>query len=220
MSFDWAPLFLSLRLAAVTIVLLVVIGIPFASWLSFTESRLKNILGTLVNLPLVLPPTVLGFYILLLFSPSCFLGKFLEQVFHLRIVFTFTGLVIGSVLFGLPFMINPVRAGLESFPKTLIEASLTLGKSRLETFFRVILPGIRPSLLSGIIMAFAHTLGEFGVVLMVGGSIPGETRTASIAIFSEVESLNYGAAHVYSAILLLVSFAALFTLTLMTQKKG
>lgn len=218
MSFDLTPLVLTFKLAFVATLILVVIGIPLAYWVAFTQSRWKHIVEPLISMPLVLPPTVLGFYILLLFSPHSFLGNFLESVFHVKVVFTFLGLVIGSVLFSLPFMVNPVKAGLQNFPRSLIEASYALGKSRRETLFRVILPNIRPSLLTGVVMAFAHTVGEFGVVLMVGGSIPGETRTASIAIFSEVEALNYTQAHLYAGILVLIAFVILFGLNTLNRK--
>lgn len=146
---------------------------------------------------------------LLLFSPRYPLGSFLEAHFDARVVFTFSGLVIGSVLFSLPFMVNPLKVGFESIPRVLIDASETLGKSRWETLMKVILPSMKPSLLTGIIMSFAHTIGEFGVVLMIGGNIPDQTRVASIAIFNEVEALNYANAHVYSMVIMGISFILL-----------
>ncbi len=209
MTFDFTPLFLTFKLAFVTTLILVVIGIPLAYWLSFTQRRWKFLIEPLVSLPLVLPPTVLGFYILLLFSPQYPLGSFLETYFDVRVVFTFLGLVIGSVLFSLPFMVNPLKAGIESIPRVLIDASETLGKSRRETLFKVILPSMKPSLLTGFIMSFAHTIGEFGVVLMIGGNIPDKTRVVSIAIFNEVEALNYANAHVYSIVIIVISFILL-----------
>ncbi|MBL8013785.1 MAG: molybdate ABC transporter permease subunit [Candidatus Omnitrophica bacterium] len=218
MNLDLSPLFLTFKLALVTTVVLVVIGVPLAYWIAFTRRRIKYFIEPLVSMPLVLPPTVLGFYLLLLFSPRSPLGEILQTYFHVKIVFTFLGLVIGSVLFSLPFMVNPIKAALESFPISLVEASYALGKSERETLLKVILPNIRPSLLTGIMMAFAHTVGEFGVVLMVGGSIPGETRTASIAIFSEVEALNYSSAHVYSGVLVVISFVILFSLNWINRK--
>ncbi|MBP9855320.1 MAG: molybdate ABC transporter permease subunit [Candidatus Omnitrophica bacterium] len=218
MSFDYGPLILTFKLAIVTTLILMVVGIPLAYWVAFTRCKWKYFVEPLISMPLVLPPTVLGFYILLLFSPRSFLGNFLETFFHVQVVFTFLGLVIGSVLFSLPFMVNPIKAGLQSFPKSLIEASYALGKSRRETLIKVILPNIKPALLTGIVMAFAHTIGEFGVVLMIGGSIPGDTRTASIAIFGEVEALNYTNAHFYSAILFCVSFIILFILNSINRK--
>ncbi|MBP6342693.1 MAG: molybdate ABC transporter permease subunit [Candidatus Omnitrophica bacterium] len=218
MSFDLTPLIVTFKLALISTIILVLIGIPLAYWVAFTKNKLKYVVETLVSMPLVLPPTVLGFYILLLFSPHSFLGNFLDSVFQIKVVFTFLGLVIGSVLFSLPFMVNPIKAGLQSFPASLIEASYALGKSRRETLFRVILPNIRPSIITGVVMAFAHTVGEFGVVLMVGGSIPGETRTASIAIFSEVEALNYAHAHFYAGILVTIAFLILFVLNILNRK--
>ncbi len=215
---DISPLLLTFKLACLTTLILIVIGIPLAYWVSFSRNRLKYFIEPLISMPLVLPPTVLGFYILLVFSPRSPVGNFLETVFHLKVVFTFTGLVIGSVLFSLPFMVNPIKSGLQSFPQSLIEASYALGKSKRETLLKVILPNIKPALLTGIVMAFAHTVGEFGVVLMIGGNIPGETRVASIAIFGEVEALNYAAANFYSAILFLISFLILFALNIINKK--
>ena len=210
MHYDWQPLFLTLQLALVTTGILFVVGVPMATWLAFSKSKWTCVVEPLVTLPLVLPPTVLGFYILLAFSPQYFLGQFLESAFGIRVAFSFSGLVIGSVLFSLPFMVNPVKAAFQNFPLSLVEASYVLGKSPLETLRKVILPNIRPALWTGGIMAFAHTLGEFGVVLMVGGNIPGETRVTSIAIFSEVEALNYDTAGFYSLVLVVFSFLILF----------
>ena len=218
MSFDLSPLVLTFKLALVTTLILVVIGVPLAYWVAFTNSRWKYIVEPLISMPLVLPPTVLGFYILLLFSPRSFLGNFLETFFHIQVVFTFLGLVIGSVLFSLPFMVNPIKAGFQSFPKSLIEASYVLGKSRRETLFKVILPNIKPALSTGVVMAFAHTVGEFGVVLMIGGNIPDETRVASIEIFNNVEALRYADANAYSVVLISISFVLLFVLNIINRK--
>jgi molybdate transport system permease protein len=217
-NIDLTPLVLTFKLAFTATLILIFIGIPIAYACAFTKRKWKYLVEPLISMPLVLPPTVLGFYLLLLFSPRSFLGNFLATTLHINVVFSFLGLVIGSVLFSLPFMVNPIRAGLESFPRPLIEASYALGKSRTETLVKVILPNIKPALLTGIVMAFAHTVGEFGVVLMMGGSIPGETRTVSIAIFSEVEALNYAGAGFYSGILFLISFAVLFALNLINKK--
>ncbi len=218
MSFDPGPLILTFKLAFMTTLILFLVGVPLAYWAAFTPRRWKYLVEPLISMPLVLPPTVLGFYILLLFSPRSFVGGFLESLFHVRVVFTFAGLLIGSVVFSLPFMVNPVKAGFQNFPGSLIEASYVLGKSKLETLLKVILPNIGPSLLTGIVMTFAHTVGEFGVVLMIGGNIPGETRTASIAIFNEVEALNYSSANFYSVILFLISFVVLFVLNIINRK--
>lgn len=218
MSLDLSPLLLTFKLALVTTLVLVVVGVPLAYWVAFTSRKLKYIIEPLISMPLVLPPTVLGFYILLLFSPRSFVGNFLETHLNVKVVFTFLGLVIGSVLFSLPFMVNPIKAAFQSFPKSLIEASYILGKSKRETLFHVILPNIKPALWTGIIMAFAHTVGEFGVVLMIGGNIPDETRVASIAIFDHVEALQYDQANSYSAILFVIAFVILFVLNIINKK--
>ena len=198
MHYDLQPLLLTFQLALIVTVILFVLGVPLAYWIAFSRNRFKYIVETLVSMPLVLPPTVIGFYLLVAFSPQYFLGHFLQSFFGVRVVFSFTGLVIGSVIFSLPFMVNPIKAGLQNFPLLLMEASCCLGKSRWKTLRRVILPNIKPALLTGIVMAFAHTIGEFGVVLMIGGNIPGETRLASIAIYNEVEALNYDTAGLYA----------------------
>jgi molybdate transport system permease protein len=169
-------------------------------------------------MPLVLPPSVLGFYLLLAFSPQNAFGHWLEQWFHVRLVFSFPGLVIGSVIFSLPFMVHPVQAGLQALSPSLLEASRTLGKSDIKTLFRVLLPNIKPALLSGAVLSFAHTVGEFGVILMVGGNIPGVTKVASIAIYDEVESLNYATANVYASILFAVTFAILLLVYVVNKK--
>lgn len=169
---DLIPFILTFKLAFVVTAILLVLGIPLAYWITFSKSRFKYIIETLVSMPLVLPPTVIGFYLLIAFSPQNPVGHFLQSVLGIRVVFSFTGLVIGSVLFSLPFMVNPIKAGMQNFPVALMEASFILGKSPWETLRRIILPNIKPALLTGIVMAFAHTIGEFGVVLMIGGNIP------------------------------------------------
>lgn len=218
MNHDWQPLLLTFQLAAITTAILCVIGIPLAYWLAHTRTRFKPVIETLVSMPLVLPPSVLGFYLLLAFSPQNAFGQWLEQWFHIRLVFSFAGLVIGSVIFSLPFMVHPVQSGFQSLPASLIEASRTLGKSDLVTLFRALLPNIKPALLSGAVLSFAHTIGEFGVILMIGGNIPGVTKVASIAIYDEVESLNYVAANFYAAVLFVVSFAILLLVYVMNKK--
>lgn len=205
----WQTLFLTFRLAAVTSVILLVLGLPLAYWLAFSRARLKPALEALISMPLVLPPTVLGFYLLLAFSPESPVGAWIEASFGFRLVFSFPGLVVGSVIYSLPFMVQPVQAGFENLPIHLSEASWVLGKSRRTTFFRVLLPNIKSSLLTGIVLTFAHTVGEFGVILMIGGNIPGVTRVASIAIYDEVESMNYGLANSYSLVLLAFAFIIL-----------
>ena len=211
---DWTPISLTIKLASITTLVLLVIAVPLGKWLGYTKSRFKPILETLVSMPLVLPPTVLGFYLLLAFSPDSHLGQILEQWFGLRLAFSFPGLVIASVIYSLPFMVHPIQSGLTSLPPSLLDASMVMGKSYLTTLFKVELPNIKPSLLTGIVLSFAHTVGEFGVVLMIGGSIPDRTRVASIAIYDEVEALNYGSAHQYSLILLTLSFLVLLVVYL------
>lgn len=218
MSHDWQPLLLTFRLAAITTLILFVLGIPLAYWIAFTRTRFKPVVETLVSMPLVLPPSVLGFYLLLAFSPQNAFGQWLEQWFNIRLVFSFAGLVIGSVIFSLPFMVHPIQSGFQNLPVSLIEASRTLGKSDSVTLFRVLLPNIKPALLSGAVLSFAHTIGEFGVILMIGGNIPGVTKVASIAIYDEVESLNYAAANFYALVLFAVTFAILLTVYVMNKK--
>ena len=207
---DITPLLLTFKLALITTAVLLVIGVPLAAWLVFGASRWRRWIEPLVSMPLVLPPTVLGFYLLLMLGPHSGLGRWLDRVLHVRLVFTFSGLVVGSVIFSLPFMVNPVKAGFQRFPRDLLESAYTLGKSRLRTFWSVVLPNSQPALYSGVVMSFAHTIGEFGVVLMIGGNIPRETRVASVAIYNEVEALNYAAAHQYSGILFLLCFGILY----------
>jgi len=206
---DWQPLQLTFRLAFITTLLLLVVSIPLAYWLAYTKHKVKPIIETLVSMPLVLPPTVLGFYLLIAFSPSSPLGNALNEYLGLRLVFSFEGLVLGSMLYSLPFMVHPIQSGFANLPSSLKEAAYMLGKSRRTTLFKVLLPNIKPSLLTGIVLAFAHTIGEFGVVLMIGGNMPGRTKVASIAIYDEVESLNYAAANAYSLILFAITFAIL-----------
>lgn len=206
---DWSPIILTLQLALITTVILLVISIPLAYWIANTKSRIKPIIEAIVSLPLVLPPTVLGFYLLIAFSPESGIGSFLNDVFGLKLAFSFSGLVIGSIIYSLPFMVQPLQAGFASLPSSLSEASFVLGKSKYQTITKVLIPNIKKSILTGIVLTFAHTVGEFGVVLMIGGNIPNQTKVVSIAIYDEVESLNYSTAHVYSGILLAVTFAIL-----------
>lgn len=218
MNFDWAPLLLTFKLAAVTTAILLVLGVPLAYLLAFGRFHGKPLVETLVSMPLVLPPSVLGFYLLLAFSPQNFFGRLLAEHFNLQLVFSFAGLVIGSVIFSLPFMVQPIQAGFQSLPISLIEAADTLGKPRRVTLWRVLLPNIKPALLAGTVLSFAHTVGEFGVVLMIGGNIPGVTRVASLAIYDEVESLNYAAAHVYAGVLFAVTFVILLAVYLFNKR--
>ncbi|HEX2530924.1 MAG TPA: molybdate ABC transporter permease subunit [Burkholderiaceae bacterium] len=218
MSYDWQPLLLTFRLAAVTTAILLVIGIPLAYWVAYTRTRFKPVVETLVSMPLVLPPSVLGFYLLLAFSPQHAFGQWLEQWLQMKLVFSFAGLVVGSVIFSLPFMVHPIQSGFQNLPASLIEASRTLGKPDLVTLFRVLLPNIKSALLAGTVLSFAHTIGEFGVVLMIGGNIPGVTRVASIAIYDEVEGLNYAAANFYAMVLFAITFLILLAVYASNRK--
>lgn len=208
---NWEPIILTFQLALIVTIILFVISIPLANWLASTRSKIKPVIEALVSMPLVLPPTVLGFYLLVAFGQNSPVGQFLDDVFGLQLIFSFEGLIVASVIYSLPFMVQPIQSGLANLPQNLREASYLMGKSRWETLRKVELPNIKPALLTGLVLTFAHTIGEFGVVMMIGGNIPGETKVASIAIYDEVESLNYGAANQYALFLITITFAILLT---------
>ncbi len=218
MSIDLEPFYITFKLGVISTFLLFVIGLPVAYFISFTRLKIRPVLETLVALPLVLPPTVLGFYLLLLLNKHGLIGSIWYRIFGYQLVFHFEGLVFASLIFSFPFMVHPLISGFKSIDRSIIEASYTLGKSRIETLFKVILPNMKPSIITGIVLTFAHTVGEFGVVLMVGGSIDGETKVVSIAIYDAVESLNYKAAHVYSAVLFGFSFFTLLVVYMLNKK--
>jgi len=205
------PFYISFKLASITVLILFIISLPLSWYLSQTSSRVKPFLEALTALPIVLPPSVLGFYILVALSQNSPLGAFFKDTFDISLVFNFTSLVIASCFYSLPFMVQPLQSGFESLNKNMLEASYLAGKSRLQTIFFVALPNIKPALITAIIITFAHTVGEFGVVLMVGGSIPGETKVASVAIYEMVEIMDYKGAHIYSAIMLGMSFVVLLS---------
>lgn len=207
---DWTPLLLTFKLALITTFILLIIGIPIAYWLSESKMKMKPVFEALVSMPLILPPSVLGFYLLIAFNPNGTLGSFLENTFGLRLVFSFEGLVLASLIFSLPFMIHPLQSGFQNISTSVKEAASTMGKSKTVILLKILLPNIKPALFSGIILSFAHTVGEFGVVLIIGGNIPGITRVASIAIYDEVEALNYNQANNYALILFTISFSILF----------
>jgi molybdate transport system permease protein len=209
---ELAPLWLTFRLALFTTLILFIVTIPLANWLSAKRNIFRTIAEVIITMPLVLPPSVVGFYLLLAFSPNNAFGAFLEKWFDLRLVFSFEGLLIASCIYSLPFMVHPVQSGLSSLSPSLKEAAYSLGKTKWQTLTKVLLPNIKSSLITGIVLTFAHTVGEFGVVLMIGGNIPGKTRTASVAIFDEVEAFNYHHANMYAIILLIVSFVILLTM--------
>lgn len=211
---DWQPLILTFKLAITATALLLFVSVPLAYWLAYSKLKIKPVVETIVSMPLVLPPTVLGFYLLVALSPSYAFGSWLDHHLGLQLVFSFNGLVLASIIYSLPFMVHPIQSGFSSLNANLAEASYVLGKSKTRTLFKVLLPNIRPSLLTGIVLAFAHTIGEFGVVLMIGGNIPGKTRVASIAIYDEVEALNYHTANRYSFILFAISFSILLVVFL------
>lgn len=213
------PLVLSLQLAMVTTVLLFGISIPLVYAIYFHSSHAKPLLKAVVSMPLVLPPTVLGYYLLIFMRPDGWLGQLSQQLFDLRLVFSFPGLVIGSLIFSLPFMVNPILSAIENLPASYKEAAYTLGKSRWNTLWHVLLPNVKSSVVVGLVMTFAHTIGEFGVILMIGGNIPGETRVASIAIYNEVEMLNFDNADMYAGILLVFSFIVLISVYMYQNRR-
>src|SRR5512133_4262458 len=206
---DWQAIGLSLRLAACTTLALLVLGLPLAYWLAHSRWRGRFLIEAVVALPIVLPPTVLGFYVLMAIGPLSPLGRLYESVVGHRLPFTFEGLLVASVLYSLPFAVQPFAGAFATVDRRLVEASWCLGVGGLGTFFRVVLPLAWPGVLTGVVLSFAHTMGEFGVVLMIGGNLPGITRTASISIYDQVQSLNYAAAHQTSLVLLLFSFVVL-----------
>jgi molybdate transport system permease protein len=203
---DLTPIWLTLKLAGITTLLLLAVGLPVAWWLSKGRSFFKVILEAIITMPLVLPPSVLGFYLLMAFSPRHGVGQWLHDTFDIQFVFSFQGLVLASVIYSMPFMIGPIKSALQQLPASLAEASASLGKTKWQTFIYVLLPNIKPSLLTAMVLTFAHTLGEFGVVLMIGGNIPGVTRVASIAVYDSVEQMDYHTANIYSLILFSVTF--------------
>ena len=203
---------LTLRLAVTVSLLLLVIGIPLAYWLAFSRRRWKFFVEAIVSLPIVLPPTVLGFYVLVAIGPLSTVGCWYQSLTGHALAFTFEGLVVGSVLYSLPFAVQPMETAFTGIDRRLLAASALLGASRLRTFWRIVLPLGMPGVLTGLVLSFAHTLGEFGVVLMIGGNIPGATRTISILIFDQVEALNYDAANRTALLLLVICFALLAAL--------
>ncbi|MBU2913182.1 molybdate ABC transporter permease subunit [Reichenbachiella agariperforans] len=213
----WHPLLLSGKLAIYTTAILFLVIAPILYVLSMYHFIGKKLIKAIVALPLILPPSVLGFYLLLAFSPSGIIGQAWNQVFNTRLAFSFQGILIASVIFSFPFMINPILSAIEGLPITLTQASYSLGKSRWHTFVRVLLPNVKPSILSACVLTFAHTIGEFGVILMIGGNIPKETRVASMAIYHQLEMMNYDIANQYAIILVIFSFVVLLGLQLLQK---
>ncbi len=214
---NWTPFLITFKLASITTLILFVVAIPLAYWLAYSKSKFKFFIEALVSMPIVLPPSVLGFYLLIMLGSDGLIGGMTKSLFDVSLAFTFTGLVIGSVIYSLPFMVQPIQNGFESLPKSYKEASYTLGKSRWTTLLKVLLPCIKPALLTGVVLSFAHTIGEFGVVLMIGGNLE-ETRVASIAIYDSVNMMDYDTANTYSFILLLFSFVVLSAVYLISKR--
>ncbi|MEY4687442.1 MAG: hypothetical protein RIR76_1465 [Verrucomicrobiota bacterium] len=215
----WEALGLTLRLATTTTLVLAVIGLPLAHWLNRTRWRIAPAIETLVALPVVLPPTVIGFYLLVAFSPQHPPGSWWRELTGAPLSFSFTGLVIASVFYSLPFAVQPFQAALRGVSPELLEAGRALGASPLRVFLRLHAPLAWRGIAAGLTLGFAHTLGEFGVVLMIGGSVPGVTRVASIALYDEVQALNYPQAHAFAATLLVISFVLLLTVTLLQRRR-
>lgn len=214
----WQSLWLTLRLAAITTLVLGTLGLPLAHWLNTTRARLAPIIETLVALPIVLPPTVIGFYLLVAFSPQHPPGRWWTALTGAPLAFSFTGLVIASVFYSLPFAVQPFQAALRSVPRELLDAGAAHGATPARVFLRVHVPLAWRGIVAGLTLGFAHTLGEFGVVLMIGGSIPGVTKVASIALYDEVQQLAYPQAHAFAAVLLLLSFGLLLGVTLLQRR--
>ena len=206
---DWQAFWLTLRLAVLVAAILVVLGLPIAYWITYSRWRWKYLVEALVALPIVLPPTVLGFYVLVALGPRSPLGRAWQVLTGHSLAFTFEGLIIGSILYSLPFAVQPFAASFDLVDRRLLAASSTLGANMLETFFRVVLPLSFSGLVTGTVLSFAHTMGEFGVVLMVGGNIPGVTRTVSIDIYDKVQAFDYSEANATALVLLAISFVVL-----------
>ena len=216
---DFGPFILSLKLAVISTFFLLFIGFIIVYMIHFYSFKARPLLKAIVSLPLVLPPSVLGYYLLISLQSESFLGKLANSLFGIQLVFSFPGLVVASIIYSLPFMVNPILSAMEGLPQSFEDASYTLGKSKWQTFLWVQIPNIKPSIIVASTMAFAHTIGEFGVILMIGGNIPGETRVASIAIYNEVETLNYAQADIYAAILLIFSVVVLALVYLLQDKR-
>jgi molybdate transport system permease protein len=214
----WEPVVLTIKLATISTLVLLLLGTPLAWWLARSKAVWKEAVGAVVALPLVLPPTVLGFYLLITLSPSSPIGQATTAIFGHSLPFTFTGLVVGSVIYSLPFVVQPVRNAFEAIGDKPMEAAATLRASPLDAFFSIALPLARPGLLTGAVLGFAHTIGEFGVVLMIGGNIPGETKVLSVAIYDHVEALEWTEAHILSGGMLAFSFVVILIM-MITEKR-
>ncbi len=214
---DYTPFLVTFKLACLTTLILFVIGIPIAYFIAFSKWRGKAILESIMMLPIVLPPTVLGFYFIFFLGPKSGVGKFFEDTFGHSLAFSFQGILLGSVIYCLPFMLTPIINGFRSIPKNLIESTKLLNKSKVNALWNVFIPFIKKGILNGILLTFAHTIGEFGLVLMIGGKME-ETNVASVVIYDEMNAMNYDVVHRYALILLIISFILIFCLNLLTRK--
>lgn len=214
---DYTPFLVTFKLASLTTLILFLVGVPLAYLLAFKKWPGKIILESIILLPIILPPTVLGFYFLIFLGPSSAIGSFLETTFGISLAFTFEGILLGSLIFCMPFMLTPIINGFRSIPRNLIESTRLLNKSRMNALWYVYLPFIRKNLLNGILLTFAHTIGEFGLVLMIGGKMD-QTNVASVAIYDEMNAMNYDVVHWYAFILLIISFVLIVCLNLISRK--
>ncbi|MDA9060566.1 molybdate ABC transporter permease subunit [Candidatus Thioglobus sp.] len=217
-EYDLSALLVTIKLASITTVILILVGTPIAWWLSQTRFKFKAVIEAIIALPLILPPTVLGFYLLMTLGTNGPIGNFLESLGGSSIAFTFTGLVVGSVIYSLPFVVQPLQNSFGSIGKQPMEVAATLGASKLDRFFTVAVPLARSGFITASVLGFAHTVGEFGVVLMIGGNIPGETGVLSIAIYDHVEAMEYGQAHVLAGGLLVLSFVMLLVVYIFNRR--
>lgn len=215
----WSAVGLTLRLALASSLVLLVLGIPLANWLNTSRFRGVILIETLVSLPIVLPPTVIGFYLLMVMAPQQPVGAAWVSVFGHPLPFSFAGLVAGSVIYSLPFAVQPFQAAFRGVGREMIQSGLALGLTRRQVFWSIVLPLSKHGILTGVSLSFAHTMGEFGVVLMLGGNIPGQTRVASIALYDEAQKLNYGSAHAYAIVLLAISFSILIGIAFLQRKQ-
>lgn len=214
---DYTPFWITFKLACLTTTVLFIIGIPMAYFIAFSRWKGKVFLESIMLLPIVLPPTVLGFYFIIFLGPKSWIGTFLEDWFGISLAFSFTGILVGSIIFCTPFMLTPIINGFRSIPKNLIESTRLLNKSRMNALWYVYLPLIRKNILNGVLLTFAHTIGEFGLILMIGGKMA-NTNVASVAIYDEMNAMNYDLVHSYALVLLIVSFILIFFLNILTRK--
>ncbi|OUS13055.1 molybdenum ABC transporter permease subunit [Rhodospirillales bacterium 47_12_T64] len=216
----WDPIWITVKLAFITTAILLIMGTPIAWWLARSKAWWKEGIAAVVALPIVLPPTVMGFYLLIALGPDSPIGQLSTLLFGRSLPFTFAGLVVGSVIYSMPFVIQPIRNAFDAIGERPLEVAATLRASPLDTFFSVAIPLARPGLLTGAVLGFAHTVGEFGVILMIGGNIPGETKVLSVAIYDHVEALEWGQAHILSAGLLIFSFVVILSMMVLEKKLG